>query len=77
MRDLSLDTAQLKSTEATTIISPNFGENSIIGVMSTVTNSLEADSNVIGFPALPKATFWRLVSLKRKLPDLFKRFKNL
>lgn len=53
------------------------GENSIIGVMSTVTNSLEAGSNVIGFPALPKATFWRLVSLKRKLPDLFKRFKNL
>lgn len=53
------------------------GENSTIGTMSVVINSLENDSHVIGFPALPKATFWRLISLKRKLPDLFKRFKDL
>ena len=53
------------------------GENSTIGAMSVAINSLEANSHVLGFPAIPKAIFWRLHSLKQKLPDLFKRFKNL
>ena len=53
------------------------GKNSTIGAMSAAINSLEANSHVIGFPALPKTTFWRLHSLKQKLPDLFKRVKNL
>ena len=53
------------------------GENSTIGAMSVAINSLEANSHVVGFPAQPKATFWRLHSLKQKLPDLFKRLKNL
>ena len=53
------------------------GENSTIGAMSIAINSLEANSHVLGFPAQPKVVFWRLFSLKQKLPDLFKRFKNL
>lgn len=53
------------------------GENTTVGTMSLVCSSLEKNSNVLGFPALPKLTFWRLVSLNQKLPDLFKRFKNL
>ena len=53
------------------------GENSTIGAMSVAINSLEANSHVLGFPAQPKAVFWRLHSLKQKLPDLFKRLKNL
>ena len=53
------------------------GENSTIGAMSVAINSLEANSHVVGFPAESKAVFWRLHSLKQKLPDLFKRLKNL
>ena len=53
------------------------GENSTIGAMSVAINSLEANSHVLGFPAQSKVVFWRLHSLKQKLPDLFKRFKNL
>ena len=53
------------------------GENSTIGAMSVAVNSLKAGSNVLGFPAQPKVVFWRLFSLKQKLPELFKRFKNL
>lgn len=53
------------------------GENSTIGAMTVAINSLEANSHVLGFPAESKAIFWRLHSLKRKLPDLFKRLKNL
>jgi len=53
------------------------GENSTIGAMSVAVNSLEANSHVLGFPAQPKVVFWRLFSLKQKLPELFKRFKNL
>ena len=53
------------------------GENSTIGAMSVAIDSLEANSHVLGFPAEPKAVFWRLHSLKQKLPDLFKRLKNL
>ena len=53
------------------------GENSTIGAMTVAINSLEANSHVLGFPAEPKAVFWRLHSLKQKLPDLFKRLKNL
>ena len=53
------------------------GANSTIGAASIAIDSLEANSHVLGFPAQPKAVFWRLFSLKQKLPDLFKRFKNL
>ena len=53
------------------------GENSTIGAMSVAVDSLEPNSHVLGFPAQPKAIFWRIHSLKQKLPDLFKRFKNL
>ena len=53
------------------------GENSTIAAMSVAINSIEANSNVVGFPAQPKTSFWRLHSLKQKLPDLFKRLKNL
>lgn len=53
------------------------GENSTIGAGSIAIDSLKANSHVIGFPAQSKAVFWRLFSLKQKLPDLFKRFKNL
>ena len=53
------------------------GENSTIGAMSVVINSLDVNSHVLGFPAQPKALFWRLHSLKQKLPSLFKRLKNL
>ena len=53
------------------------GENSTIGAMSVAVNSLGANSHVLGFPAQSKAIFWRLHSLKQKLPDLFKHYKNL
>ena len=53
------------------------GANSTIGAASIAIDSLEANSHVLGFPAQPKAVFWRLFSLKQKLPDLFKRLKNL
>lgn len=51
------------------------GENSKIGPMSCVYNSLKPNSNVIGTPAISKILFWRLHSLKQKLPELFKRLK--
>lgn len=53
------------------------GENSKIGAMSVTINSLDDNSSVLGFPAQPKVLFWRLFSLKQKLPYLFKRLKNL
>ena len=55
----------------------SIGENSTIGAMSLVIDNLEANSHVVGFPAQSKMVFWRLHSLKQKLPNLFKRFKNL
>ena len=53
------------------------GANSVIGGMGLVINSLEPNSSVIGYPAIKNNLYWRLQSLNRKLPDLFKRFKDL
>ena len=53
------------------------GKNSTIGAMSVAISSLKENSHVLGFPAQSRTIFWRLHSLKQKLPDLFKRFKNL
>ncbi len=54
----------------------SIGANSIIGPMSCVFNSLEPNSNVMGTPAVSKILYWRMVSLSRKLPNIFKEIKN-
>ncbi len=54
----------------------SIGANSIIGPMSCVFNSLEPNSNVMGTPAISKILYWRMFSLSKKLPNLFKQIKN-
>ena len=53
------------------------GANSVIGVMALVVKSLEPNSTVMGYPAINNNLYWRLQSLNQKLPQLFKRFKDL
>lgn len=53
------------------------GANSVIGVMGLVIKSLKPNSSVIGYPAVKNSLFWRMQSLNKQLPDLFKRFKDL
>lgn len=52
----------------------SIGANSVIGALSGVYSSLEANSNVVGIPAVPKFLFWRVTALSQKLPKLFERF---
>ena len=51
------------------------GANSIVGPCSLVVSSLEANSKVMGEPAMPKFLYWRVNALSKKLPKLFERFK--
>lgn len=53
------------------------GDYVMIGAQSGVTHDLEDKSFVRGTPALPYILAHRIDSLKRRLPELFKRVDNL
>ncbi len=53
------------------------GANSVIGPMTAVLRSIKSGSKVMGVPAISNVLYWRLNSLNEKLPELFKRFKDI
>lgn len=53
------------------------GSGAMIAGGTAVTNDIDAQSKVRGYPAMPLMLFNRMAVLQRKLPDLFKRFDQL
>lgn len=53
------------------------GANSVVGPTSAVLRSIKSGSKVMGVPAISNVLYWRLNSLNEKLPELFRRFKDI
>jgi UDP-3-O-[3-hydroxymyristoyl] glucosamine N-acyltransferase len=49
----------------------------MVGAQSGVTKSVPADSVVTGFPAVSHSLWKRLSALTQKLPELFRRTRDL
>ena len=53
------------------------GDRVTIGAQSGIPNSVQSDSQMMGYPAVPGSSFARQAALMRRLPDLFERVKKL
>ena len=53
------------------------GKGAMVGAQSGVTKSVAADTVVTGYPAVPHSLWKRLFALTQKLPELFRRTRDL